>query len=491
MIDFVLSLNSHRRHLSENKLTAAAMQAAAIRSKEVGKRNSKANLIPGNKAGLSIPPNGGIEKTSESSAEIVARAMGASPRKVERLEVARKVDAALGTTVVADYENEKIKTTNEANRVAKQLLADAGKANLIPGNKSGLSRPIDMGVEKIKETLPTDMGKVKQRADEMGKRNKGGDRKSENYQKSMPPNGGDDIRPERSSEIIAKQTGTPARTIERLSHAVRADEELGTNYMEQYESKEKSASAVEKEAKEARAKAGTYIPREIKPKELKLPVDWNGSSTESKYSQTVLGEYLSLPGIKSSAPTKNIKRRQLTPQSRGLALLRLNEYLEELKEFAKKKQRAPGGDKKSADYKKSVPLNLGEPIKPKTDKHSGEVTTKIAKEADTPRGTIEALKRINDSGETDIIESVQRRRELLAQKSTLRTAGRYGNSNLAKSATLKSNENLASEVGGYRRNDLADSATSSEKSNEDLASEVGMSNRTYRERVQIARLLYS
>ena len=82
----------------------------------------------------------------------------------------------------------------------------------------------------------------------------------------------------------------------------------------------------------------------------------------------------------------------------------VKKFRPELEKQAKEKQAKAGGDKKSSEYKKSVPPMLGEVVEPK--KHDNEVTTQLAKMANVGKETFRKAEKVLDSGKEEVKEKM-------------------------------------------------------------------------------------
>lgn len=87
---------------------------------------------------------------------------------------------------------------------------------------------------------------------------------------------------------------------------------------------------------------------------------------------------------------QNSDRRHLTVQQRAMAIAFLADYIGELEAAAKERQRAGGGDKRSAAAKSgSVPQSVAEPVG-----EAGEVNEILAKQAGASRETVRKARNI-------------------------------------------------------------------------------------------------
>mgnify|MGYP003292707206 CR=1 FL=1 len=82
----------------------------------------------------------------------------------------------------------------------------------------------------------------------------------------------------------------------------------------------------------------------------------------------------------------------------------VKKFRPELEKQAKEKQAKAGGDKKSSEYKKSVPPMLGEVVEPK--KHDNEVTTQLAKMANVGKETFRKAEKVLDSEKSEVKEKM-------------------------------------------------------------------------------------
>jgi len=82
----------------------------------------------------------------------------------------------------------------------------------------------------------------------------------------------------------------------------------------------------------------------------------------------------------------------------------VKKFRPELEKQAKEKQAKAGGDKKSLDYKKSVPPTLGEAVESK--KHDNEVTSQLAKMANVGKETFRKAERVLDSEKEEVKEKM-------------------------------------------------------------------------------------